>query len=209
MRDTTLGWPARRGSVLMAGATPPAWLSRGPLRWLKRRVERGGWGLKPGHQRLVQELIRIRAQGTGWCCPTLETLAGLIGVNVRTVQRYLERLREVGLVWWENRALRVDAAAGWRGPVRLAQTSNSYHLQLPPDDGANCDGQPGQEAKYLEIQRKNKKKSIEEGSEIYPQETAARWEARMAAWVTQASIEQEHRDRADRRGIEEGGKRLG
>jgi DNA-binding transcriptional MocR family regulator len=55
--------------------------------------------------------------------PSHATLATKAAVSVDTVQRQLERLRELGLLSWQRRLIR-DESTGWR----VEQTSNAYVL---------------------------------------------------------------------------------
>jgi hypothetical protein len=83
---------------------------------------------------------------SGQCDPSHATLAAQAGISESTVKRILDRLREYGLVLWENRLVR----NGWRAE----QTSNAYQLVLP--NGAQppvfpvtaCDGQSDRQPKY-------------------------------------------------------------
>ena len=88
-------------------------------------------GLSSGHQKVAEALVRLLG-ADGRLDPSHATLAALATVSVATVQRALDRLRQLGLLFWQRRLVR-DEATGWR----CEQTSNAYVLTP-----AACDMQP-------------------------------------------------------------------
>jgi hypothetical protein len=67
--------------------------------------------------------------------PSHATLARLAARHVAMVQQQLDRLRQLGLLWWPRRLAR----AGWRAE----QTSNAYRLSPAAAEipGERCDPQ--------------------------------------------------------------------
>jgi hypothetical protein len=78
--------------------------------------------LSAGGLQVLVALIRLLGPD-GRLDPSHATLAALASVSVDTVQRQLERLRRLGLLFWQRRLVR-DAASGWR----CEQTSSAYVL---------------------------------------------------------------------------------
>jgi helix-turn-helix protein len=97
-----------------------------------------------GNQYLVGEALLKCHSPEGRCDPSHETLAKRVGCKARTVRRALQRLRELGLVIWQNRIVRL-------GRWAVAQTSNAYLLLLPERKigGIPSDGQDGRETRSL------------------------------------------------------------
>lgn len=62
-------------------------------------------------------------RGEAW--PSHDTLAERAGCSTRTVQRALQRARDLGLISWVERRVR----SGWR----WLRTSNVYRLLMPRD----------------------------------------------------------------------------
>ena len=78
--------------------------------------------LSSGHQKVAEALVRLLG-ADGRLDPSHAFLAKLADVHVATVQRALDRLRHLGLLFWQRRLVR-DAATGWR----CEQGSNAYVL---------------------------------------------------------------------------------
>lgn len=74
---------------------------------------------------VLVELSRI----TGAVFPTLATIARRAFCVVRTVQRALAQLRDLGVLTWIRRIVRLPDGRG-------VQTSNSYVLEAPPAPSA-------------------------------------------------------------------------
>jgi hypothetical protein len=95
--------------------------ARARFLWLVRMNRRPG-GLSSGHQKVAEALVRLLGPD-GHLDPAHAFLARLAAVSEDTVQRALDRLRSLGLLFWQRRLVR-DEATGWR----CEQASNSYVL---------------------------------------------------------------------------------
>jgi hypothetical protein len=84
------------------------------------RMHRRPGRLSAGGLQVLVALIRLLG-ADGRLDPSHATLAALARVHVATVQRALDRLRELGLLSWQRRLVR----CGWRA----AQTSSAYVLK--------------------------------------------------------------------------------
>jgi hypothetical protein len=82
--------------------------------------------------------------------PSHATLAALASVSEDTVHRQLDRMRALGLLFWQRRLVR-DEATGWR----CEQTSNAYVL-LP----SACDPQIAGPVQLV-LKKKEQKDRIE------------------------------------------------
>jgi DNA-binding transcriptional MocR family regulator len=85
----------------------------------------------------------IRRLGTdGQLDPSHDTIAADVGCSARTVRRALGALRQLGLLSWQRRLVRI----GWR----VLQTSSAYALSV---DGTQpyTGGQSGRETRKLSI----------------------------------------------------------
>jgi hypothetical protein len=89
--------------------------------FLVRQHRRPG-GLSSGHQKVAEALVRLLG-ADGRLDPAHGFLARLATVSVATVQRALDRMRRLGLLFWQRRLVR-DEATGWR----CEQTSSAYVL---------------------------------------------------------------------------------
>ena len=102
----------------------------------------------PAKQERAGKALLKRLGEDGRCDPSHRTLAADAGVSESTVERGLNRMRELGLVRWQNRLVR----NGWRAE----QTSNAYELM--PDASAplptpvSCDRQSDGETRFVQIQ---------------------------------------------------------
>jgi hypothetical protein len=83
------------------------------------RMHRRPGRLSAGGLQVLVALLRLLG-ADGRLDPSHASLAALARVHVATVQRALDRLRELGLLSWQRRLVR----CGWR----TEQTSNSYVL---------------------------------------------------------------------------------
>jgi helix-turn-helix protein len=135
--------PWHRGSLFGVGPRRPLDRNeRARFRYLldaHRRNRR----LTPTGQLIGNALLK-RVGEDGQCDPSQETLAEDVGCCARTVRRALVRIRELGLVYWQMRLVRV----GWRA----VQTSNAYELN-PSAEAPACGGQNGRETRFIRFSR--------------------------------------------------------
>ena len=116
------------------------------FRWLVNQ-NRGPRRLSPGHADVLLALAALLG-ADGRLDPSHAFLAAAARVSVSTVQRALDRARELGLIDWQRRLVK----AGWR----TEQTSNQYVLC--------CDCQSARADKII---------SCERGIEVTPAEVLA------------------------------------
>ena len=111
--------PWHRNSVFGDGRQVPLDRERrARFRYLVHAHTRAG-RLTPKGEWVILELEQHLSR-TGRCDPSHARLAANAHVEISTVQRSLNTARELGLVMWQRRLVRV----GWR----VAQTSNAYVL---------------------------------------------------------------------------------
>jgi DNA-binding transcriptional MocR family regulator len=97
--------------------------------------------------------------------PSHASLAALAAVSVATVQRALDRLRDLGLLGWARRLVR-DAASGWRA----AQASNAYWLTPERETPAfACDLQTARAVKLDQT----RKAAVDEVRRVAPEDRLA------------------------------------
>ena len=96
--------------------------ARARFRFLLRAHARAG--RLPAKGEWIGAALLKRLGADGRCDPSHATLAADAGCSDRTARRATCRLRDLGLLRWEQRLVR----AGWRAE----QTSNAYQLQMLP-----------------------------------------------------------------------------
>ena len=101
--------------------------------WLARaQLERRAGRLTSLHVDIGKALLKRLGQD-GRCDPAHATLAADLVCGPSTVGRALNRLRDVGLLTWEQRLVRRPWPAGGAGATRVEQTSNAYAFLLPTE----------------------------------------------------------------------------
>jgi hypothetical protein len=133
----------RSDSVFGAGPRQP--LDRNAVarfRWLARQHRRPG-GLSAGALSVAMALVGLLG-ADGRLDPSHAFLARLATVSEATVQRALDRLRDLGLLFWQRRLV--------RNRWRAEQTSNSYVL-TPATAAPACDLQIARAVK-LDLKKK-------------------------------------------------------
>lgn len=80
-----------------------------------------GPGKLTGHAVLLGQLLLDMLGKGGELFPSMETLSRRLGVCLDTIQRALQRLRQLGFLNWTRRLVRIGG--------RVRQTSNAYHFR--------------------------------------------------------------------------------
>jgi hypothetical protein len=111
------------------------------------RAQRDGH-LTTGYEKVLRKLVTFRGHG-GDIHPSHATLADRAGVGERTVRRALEAGRELGLLSWTPRRVRV----GWRS----LRSSNRYRLERPQKP---LEAVPGRRRPYVRQERAGAARSL-------------------------------------------------
>ena len=137
----------RKDSVFGPGRRRPLDRNqRARVGWLVKQDRRHG-RLTASGEDVGLALLKMLGED-GQLDPSHATLAACVGCKVSTVQRSLNRMRELGRLSWERR-LRRDSATGWR----CEQTSNAY--VLCPD----CDIHSAREAGLARLKKEARQES--------------------------------------------------